>query len=400
MIFRLFFLLFLLLSKPLNAQTEPSTIVVTPQAYTKTVIRIPPLEGDIRDEITNAIRNLINLHLFCVALAEPPLPGLKSKEYYLKGKVETKEGKYQFLGELIDTFDGRLIRGYKIESSSVDKLAGTITDQIIKAVSPYQGVSVTRLTFVKRESTGDHLYIMDFSKKNLKKIRSSELILFPKFSPSGKKLAYLTFDGRDYYLEILTLATYDLKKIKIAGLSSAPLWLPNERELLLTLGREGEINIYLFSLEREELKAITSGRGVNQGGSVSPDGKWLAFVGDKSGKPQIYLLDLDTKKVNRISEGGYNTSPRFLARGDLIYLSQRGGKNELILYSPQRGEKKRFSLPYSLNDPAPSPTGDYLIFEGKGKTGKGLYLLHLDSLIVHHYLPFGSVHYPDWGRSN
>ncbi|MCX7873294.1 MAG: hypothetical protein N2327_02515 [Caldimicrobium sp.] len=395
---QLLFLCFLL-SNVVFAQTEPTIITVNPQAYTKTVVRIPNLEGDPKGEISSLIRNVLNLHLFCVALEEPPLPGFKSKEYYLKGKVERRDGKYSLTGELLDTLENRALKKYKIEATSAELLAYGIVDQIIRDISPYQGVSATRITFVKRDTAGDHLFIMDFSKKNLRKLRSSELILFPKFSPSSKKIAYIAFDGKDYYLEILTLSTNEVKKFKIAGLSSAPIWLPNERELILTLGREGEIHIYLFNLEREELKALTSGKGVHQAGSISADGKWIAFVGDRSGKPQIYLLHIETKRINRISfEGSYNTSPRFLPKGNLIYLSQRAGKNELILYNLQTGEKKRLSLPYSLNDPAPSPTGDYLIFAGKGQGSKGLYLLHLDSLIVHNYLPFGSVYFPDWGK--
>lgn len=402
MFFRL--ILFLLFISPhlLFAQTEkePPLITITPQAYTKTVVRIPNFEGDTKGEVSALLRNLLNLHLFCVALEEPPLPGFKAKEYYVKGKIEAKGGRLIFTGDLIDTLENRALRNYKVEASSQERLTYALADQIIRDISPYQGLSATRIAFVKREATGDHLYVMDFSKKNLRKIKSANLILFPKFSPSGKKLAFLTYDGKDYYLEITSYPYTEGKRYKISGLSSAPLWMPNERELLLTLGKEGEINIYLFDPEKEELKALTSGRGVHQAGSVSPDGKWVAFVGDRSGKPQIYLLNLENKKIQRVSfEGNYHTSPRFSPKGPLLlYLAQRGGKNELILYHLQRGEKRKLSLPLSINDPAFSPSGEYLIFASKGRSGAGLYLLHLDSLIFHPYLPFSQLYYPDWGK--
>ena len=45
---------------------------------------------------------------------------------------------------------------------------------------------------------GDTLYVMDFSKLHLKKIKTADLILFPKFSPSGRKIAYIIYKNGKY----------------------------------------------------------------------------------------------------------------------------------------------------------------------------------------------------------
>lgn len=397
----LFFLLFLLLPLKLHPEqsNEVPLITVTPQAYTKTVVRIPNFEGDSRGELSSLVRSLINLHLFCVALEEPPLPGLRDRAHFLRGSLSLKDGLYHFQGELNSPHEGKA-KMIRLEATSRELLAYALADLIVEEISPYKGQSKTRIAFVKRDKAGDTLYVMDFSRRNLKKIKSAELILFPKFSPSGKKLAYVYYNGKDLFLEIYEFAKGDSKVFRIPGLSSTPVWMPNERELILTLGRDGEINLFVFNLDRAELNAITSGRGIHQAGSVSPDGKLVAFVGDRTGRPHIYILNLENRKIERISaETNYHTSPRFSPKGEiLIYLSQRAGKNELILYNFNKREKKRLVLPYSLSDPAFSPSGDYLIFTGKTRNGTGLYLLHLDSLIVYPYMPAGNLHYPDWGR--
>ena len=43
---------------------------------------------------------------------------------------------------------------------------------------------------------------------------------------------------------------------------------------------------------------------------LSPNGKMLAYISDRTGRPQVYLMDLSSKKVSRLSKkGSYNTSP-------------------------------------------------------------------------------------------
>ncbi|BAU24031.1 hypothetical protein THC_1671 [Caldimicrobium thiodismutans] len=397
----LILLIFLInLALPSGFAQNEGIITITPQSYSKVIIRIPPLEGDSGDNAGELLRNLLNYHLFCLALKEPPLTGFKNKEFYLKGKITSSERFFNFSGELWDVYENKPLKKYSAEGSSLERLIYAIADQIIQDISPYRGVSETRFAFVKRTSTGDNLYIMDFSKRNLRKIRSSDLILFPKFSGSGKQLAYIVYEREHYFLEIYSLITRERKKLEVKGLSSAPLWLPDEKSLILTLGKNDEINIYQFFLETQKLIPLTSGKGVHQAGSLSSNGKYLAYVADTSGRPQVYLLNLETLKPQRISfEGKHNTAPRISPKGNLLlYVSSSGGDRTLVLYNLKTGEKKSLSIPYTLTDPSFSPSGDFLIFKGKGKKGGGIYLMHLDSLLIYPYLPFENLYYPDWGK--
>ncbi|MGB9762346.1 MAG: hypothetical protein ACPLWD_07710 [Caldimicrobium thiodismutans] len=397
----LFFLLFLLWIFPLKLQAQNNTVItITPQNFSKILVRIPPFEGEKEEELSSLIRKLLNYHLIFVALKESPLKGFKEKSYYLKGKLK-KGGTILFEGELIDTFEEKSLKRYQVSSSSLERLAYALTDQIINDISPYKGISQSRIVFIKRNEEGDHLYLMDFSKRNLKKIRSATLILFPKFSPSGRKIAYLVYEEKDYSLEIYDILTGTNESFHINSLSSAPIWDRDEKHLFLTLGKEGDINIYKFSLDNQSLIPITTGRGVHQAGSLSPDGRYLSYVGDKTGSPQIYLLDLNSNFTQRISfEGKYHTSPRFSPKGNfLIYLSSQGKKNQLVVYNLKTKEKKKYPLPdLSITDPSFSPTGDYLIFKALGRQQKGLFILHLDSLLYYIYLPYGNLYFPDWGK--
>ncbi len=72
--------------------------------------------------------------------------------------------------------------------------------------------------------------------------------------------------------------------------------------------KEGKKNssIYLFNLEKKEYFQLTSGEKNDTESSFSPDGNYIAFLSDRSGKEGIYLLSLkggEAKKILDFSLG-------------------------------------------------------------------------------------------------
>ena len=62
----------------------------------------------------------------------------------------------------------------------------------------------------------------------------------------------------------------------------------------------------------------------------------IAFVSDRSGTPQVYLMDLATRQVQRLTfEGSENTEPAWSPKGDLdsLYRSA-GGSYQIYTINP------------------------------------------------------------------
>ena len=384
-----------------NSQTP--TITVESTAFSKIIIRIPDFKGDLllSSKLTPLLRKLLNYHLIVLALKNPPLPGFKTKEFYLKGTVTQYKKSIYLKAELWDILKNQQIKFFNFfgDYKHPEAPVYLLCNRIIKEISGYQGIATTKIAFVKRSMNGDTLYVMDFSKLHLKKIKTADLILFPKFSPSGRKIAYIIYKNGKYILEITDLYIGHIQKFFINGLSSSPIWYPDEKALILTLSEGKNVNIYKFDLLTHNLYPLIQGKGICQAGSISPDGRYLAFVYDKGLGPQIYLMNLETKKIFRVSfEGKYNTSPRFSPKGDyLLYLSQSSG-TRLILYNIKHNKAKILDLPLSLEDPVFSYTGDYILARGKGKEGTGIYIIHLDSQLYYLYLPGKNFLFPDWSK--
>ncbi|QER42374.1 hypothetical protein F1847_06310 [Thermodesulfobacterium sp. TA1] len=380
-------------------------ITVEGQSFGKVLVRVPDFKGDssLSAKLTPLLRKMINLHLFVLATPNPPFSQSLSREYYLTGSFTLTSSGITLTAQLEDLVEKKIIKEYRLEGtlSQSERLIYLLADKVIEELSNHKGIAYSKIAFVKRSLGKDRLYLSDFSKENPKELRTAPLILFPKFSPSGQKIAYLVYEKKQYALEILDLKTGETKVFWIKGISSTPVWSPDEKNLFLTIEYQGEIGIYRFSLEKQSLEPMLKGGGVYQVADVSKDGKKLLYVHDRrTGKPTINLFDLETKQDKKISTiRAYNTSPRFSPKEDkVLYLSRGGGLTYLILHDLNTGNVKKILFKGRLEDPTFSPTGDYLLAFGEGPQGYGIYLIHLNSHLTHLYISGKNFLFPTWTK--
>ncbi|MEO6698823.1 MAG: Tol-Pal system protein TolB, partial [Paraperlucidibaca sp.] len=117
-----------------------------------------------------------------------------------------------------------------------------------------------------------------------------------------------------------------------AGLNGAPAWSPDGKSMALTLSRDGNPEIYLMDLTTNALKRLTNNPAIDTEPRWTSDGQSLIFTSDRSGGPQIYRLNVATGDTKRLTFSG-----NFNARGDISangrYLSvvhQTGGNTYAI----------------------------------------------------------------------
>ena len=133
-------------------------------------------------------------------------------------------------------------------------------------------------------------------------------------------------------------------------------------------------DIYVVPISGGEAKAITSGIAWDMQPRYSPDGRWIAFISDRSGGDNIWIMGRDGSDPKQVSKETFRlvTSPawtpdsQFIAGRKHFTSTRSAGAGEIWLYHRTGGEglmmTKRPNDQKDLGEPAFSPDGRYLYY--------------------------------------
>jgi len=247
-------------------------------------------------------------------------------------------------------------------------LAHQMADEVIKLLTPDDGINRTRLAFsraVSRETK--ELCVADYDGEGMVQLTNSGgLKLFPDWAPSGAALAYCTYGSKT--LDIHTYGVGTGKSVLVSarsGLNTTPAFAPDGRTVVASLGLDGNQEIYLMDPNGKNLRRLTNSKGIDISPCWSPNGRQIAFVSDRTGSPQVYVMNADGTDVHRLTfEGSYNTSPAWSPRGDLIAFVQRqpGGTNQVCVTNITGDTYMRLTSGVNNEDPSWSPDGLHIAF--------------------------------------
>jgi TolB protein len=126
---------------------------------------------------------------------------------------------------------------------------------------------------------------------------------------------------------------------------------------------EGQSDIYLMDLEGNIEKNLTKHWADEVSPSWSPSGGQIAFVSNRSGSPQIYLMGAQGGKGRRVTfAGGYNSTPDFGPDGLIVFAGMDEAHSDVFV-TDLGGNITRVTQDQGNNkDPTWSPDGRHLAF--------------------------------------
>lgn len=138
-------------------------------------------------------------------------------------------------------------------------------------------------------------------------------------------------------------------------------WSPDGR--IFFIGRKGQsLVIYAMRPDAEETVQITPDGFSDQKLSVSPDGKFIAFQSNRSGRNEIWRIALDGTEMRQLTDGGMNTSPDVSSDGKWItYVSGRFGKTSIRRIPAEGGQPLEITDRSSFS-PRFSPDGKWIAY--------------------------------------
>ncbi len=108
-------------------------------------------------------------------------------------------------------------------------------------------------------------------------------------------------------------------------------WSPDAESIAFNSDRDGDMNIWVFSLADGKTRRLTSGRGGDFQPSWSPDGRRIAFFSSRSGVPNIWTLEIATGRISPLTAGpSISVNPFYSPDGKWIaFQSDRSGRLEV-----------------------------------------------------------------------
>jgi Tol biopolymer transport system component len=147
----------------------------------------------------------------------------------------------------------------------------------------------------------------------------------PVWTPDGGSLIYSS--DRDVYWDVYRTSlrggsggSAEQAVWKAEGQQSANDISPDGKVLLVDNNTpQGEEDILAFPLEGGKASPFVAGPFAQWGGMFSPDGRWVAYSSDESGRPEIYVTSFPRAEGKwQISSGG-GEGPRWRQDGRELY---------------------------------------------------------------------------------
>jgi TolB protein len=224
--------------------------------------------------------------------------------------------------------------------------------------------------------------------------------LLPAFSPTGGQIAFNSFlrGGADLWL--VSASGGRARHISDRpGLNTGAAWL-NSNTIVATLSFEGNAELYKISAADGSIIArLTNSPSIETSAAVSPGGDQIAFVSDRQGTPQIFVMPSSGGGGRRLTyQGSYNQTPRFCPRKEVPMLAFTGRDErnvfDIFTYDMRSGKIDRVTQGQGSNlDPAWSPDCRLLVYSS---SRGGLFLMNLQTHREFQIYKGGAKN-PSWG---
>jgi TolB protein len=298
------------------------------------------------------------------------------------GKVEALGGgKVKVTAKLFDVYSKNTLfeKEYTIKVEQSRRLAHHISDSIYQQLTGDLGVFSTKIAYilVKRHGrTAQYKFqVADSDGYNPRTLLASGFpLMSPVWSPDGKQIAYVSFEGNRAAIYIQDLATGARKILsKFPGINGAPAWSPDGKKMALVLTQTGYPKIYVLDLATKSLERLTDDWFLDTEPNWDPDGKSLIFTSNRGSGPQIYRVHIDSKKVERVTfNGPYNARASFTPNGKAIVMLHQAEDMFSIALEDLKSKRVAVLTRSGFNEsPSIAPNGKMVVYATQ-HNGRGM----------------------------
>lgn len=330
----------------------------------------------------------------------------------IKGAVTVSGQNLTVKFRLYDVFSGAELGGGLQFAGTVPgwrRMAHKVADAAYSRITGEGGYFDSRVVYVAESGPKDNrakrLAIMDYDGANVQFLTdSSAIVLAPRFSPTGDRVLYTSYESGFPRINVLDVASVGRRQLTTAEgeMAFSPRFSRDGRQVIYSLANGGNTDLYRTDLGSGAHTRLTSAPSIETAPSFSPDGSQIVFESDRSGAPQLYIMSANGGDAQRISfgEGRYGT-PVWSPRGDLIaFTKQNAGRFHIGVMRTDGSEERLLTASPLDEGPTWSPNGRVIMFfrETLGASGtSSLYSVDVSGRNLRAVPLQGGASDPTWG---
>jgi len=275
-----------------------------------------------------------------------------------------------------------LSKNYGMPAGQARALAHRMADDIVEAVTGHKGIASMRIVLVGNRTGKKELYLCDGDGGGLRQLTGEgRIAIGPNWGPDGNSIVYTS-----YMRDFPDICRIDLSRNRretlasYGGLNTGAAISPDGKDIALILSKDGNPELYIKNLRSGKLTRLTnSPRAAEASPSWSPDGRQLVYASDQNGigRPQLYIISREGGTPKRISSRGTeNVAPDWGSNGLIACSSRNGGQYVIAVIQPSSGQTTYLvSDGANYEDPSWAPDGRHIVAARSVNYQSSIYLL-------------------------
>ncbi len=330
------------------------------------------------------------------------------------GAINVANGRVIVFGWL---FDAKNTQSPQVLGQQYNEVAGPDTarhiahefaDAIIARLGGgINGIAESKIYFVSGRTGNKEIWEMDYDGANQHQITHlGQIALSPRISPDGGRLAFNELSSRGSEIRIYSMTLHRMVSFPIHdGTDFSPAWSPDGNSLAFSSSRTGDPEIWISSAAGFNLRRATAYRGPDVSPVWNPKtGTQIAWISGRTGLPQVYIMDSDGTGVQRLTDGGYATSPSWSPNGQFLAFAWSrhygpGAPGGQDIYVMDIASHRWIQLTHDIGRtdfPSWSPDGRHIVFQVGHRGHSEIWTMLADGTGQHALTKSGSDRMPNW----
>jgi TolB protein len=296
--------------------------------------------------------------------------------------------------------------------------AHTTADEVHLQQRALRGVARTKLTFVSDRNRErllgpvdnrevKEIYMSDYDGANQRRITTTrQLNINPSWSPDGQAIAYSSYRNitPQIFISLIYRGVLETPTKTSPVSNMMPVFSPDGSRIAFVTNRDGNTEIYVMNRDGSNVRRLTNHAAYESTPTWSPNAQQIAFTSDRTGKPQIYIMNAaDGSNVRRltVSESEADRATWSPAPFNEIAYSGRTSSSgfDVKIHELSSGSVRQITFGEGSNEsPAYAPNGKHVAFTSTRAGGTQVFTIGRDGRGLKQITRSGNNQTPAWSQ--